>query len=78
MKLIPNARRVLLRSYSQQANLIALAGIAGYNILPDKLQDALPLWLVAGLAATLLTLSIVGRLIEQPRLQEGAQDGRAE
>jgi hypothetical protein len=72
MKLIPNAGRVLLRSYSQQANLISLAGIGGYNILPEKLQDALPLWLVAGLAATLLTLSIVGRLIEQPKLHDDA------
>ena len=73
MKLIPNAKTVLLRSYSQQMQMATLAGIAGYSALPEKLQDALPVWAVLSLAAVLLTLGIVGRLIEQPKLREGEE-----
>lgn len=73
MKLIPNAGRVLLRSYSQQASMATLAGIGAYSALPEKLQDVLPTWAVLSLAAVLLCLGIVGRLIEQPRLQEGGE-----
>jgi len=69
MKMIPNARRVLLHAYSQQAQMAALAGIGAYSALPDKMQDALPMWAVLGLASVLLVLGIVGRLIEQPALQ---------
>jgi len=70
MKLIPNAKQVLLKSYSQQMQMAALAGIGGYSALPDKLQDVLPMWAVLGLASALLVLGIVGRLIEQPKLHE--------
>ncbi len=77
MKLIPNARRVLLRSYSQQAQFLALTIIGAYGALPDKLQDALPTWLVLGIACGVLVLGIIGRLIEQPALKEPA-DGPTE
>lgn len=70
MKLIPNARQVLLQSYSQQAQAAALAIIGGYQVMPEKWQDALPLPLVLGLACVALVLGIVGRLIAQPKLQE--------
>ena len=77
MKLIPNARRVLWRSYSQQAQFLALTIIGAYGAMPDKLQDALPAWLVLGVACAVLVLGIVGRLIEQPALRE-PDDGRTE
>lgn len=70
MKLIPNARQVLLRSYSQQAQGAALAIIGGYQILPEQWQNALPLGLVLGLASAALVLGIVGRLIAQPEVGE--------
>ena len=73
MKLIPNARQVLLQSYSQQAQAAALAIIGGYQLLPEKWQDALPLPLVLGLACVALVLGIVGRLIAQPKLQGPAE-----
>lgn len=76
VKLIPNARQVLLRSYSQQMQMAALAGIGAYSALPEKLQDVLPVWAVLGLAAALLVLGIVGRLIEQPKLHAEAPDGQ--
>ena len=75
MKLIPNARQVLWKSYSQQMQMATLAGIGGYSALPEKMQDVLPMWAVLGLAAVLLVLGIVGRLIKQPKLSE-ATDGQ--
>jgi len=70
MKWIPNVKKVMLHSYSQHAQMVTLAGIGGYSALPDKMQDALPMWLVLGMAAFLLTLGIVGRLIAQPKVSE--------
>lgn len=75
MKLIPNAKQVLLKSYSQQMQMAALAGIGAYSALPAKMQDVLPQWAVLGLAAALLVLGIVGRLIAQPELK-GAENGQ--
>jgi hypothetical protein len=69
MKLIPNAKQVLRHSYSQRAQGVALALIGGYGLLPDKMQDALPMPAVMGLACVALVLGIVGRLIAQPELQ---------
>lgn len=76
MKLIPNARQVLLKSYSQQMQMAALAGIGAYTALPEKMQDVIPPWAVLGLAAVLLVLGIVGRLIDQPKLHPGSPDGQ--
>jgi hypothetical protein len=73
MKLIPNARQVMLHSYSQRAQGVALALIGGYGLLPDKMQDALPMPAVMGLACVALVLGIVGRLIAQPDLQPPAE-----
>jgi hypothetical protein len=70
MKLIPNATQVLLHSYSQRAQAAALALVGGYQIMPDKLQDALPPSVVMLVACLLLALGMVGRLIEQPELRE--------
>lgn len=70
MKIIPNARRVAVRAYSQIAQATALAILGAYSAMPDKLQDALPGGLVIGLACAALVLGFVGRLIEQPELQQ--------
>lgn len=77
MKLIPNARAVLLQSYSQRAQMVALAIVGGYGALPERMQDALPEWAVVAATCTALVLGIVGRLIEQPKLKE-PEDGRTE
>jgi len=77
MTLIPNAKQVLLHSYSQRAQAVALALIGGYGVLPDKWQDALPMPWVMGMACVALVLGIVGRLIVQPALHEGENDGCA-
>jgi hypothetical protein len=68
MKLIPNAKQVALRSYSQRAQGVALALIGGYGVMPEKWQDALPMPAVMGLACAALVLGIFGRLVAQPSL----------
>jgi hypothetical protein len=69
MQWIPNARQVLLRSYSQRAQALALALVGGYQMLPDRMQDALPASVVMLVACAILLLGMVGRLIEQPELR---------
>jgi len=59
---------VLWHAYSQRLQMAVLAGIAAYNILPAKLQDAIPPWFAMAFVAVLLTLGIVSRLIAQPEL----------
>ena len=69
MKWIPNATQVLLHAYSQRAQAAALALVGGYQLMPDKLQDALPASVVMIVACVLLLFGMVGRLIEQPELR---------
>jgi hypothetical protein len=76
MKLIPNAKQVLLHSYSQRAQGAALAIIGGYQVLPEKWQDALSAPWVMGMACAALVLGIVGRLIAQPELQKPTEGGQ--
>ena len=71
MQLIPNWRSAL-RMYSIQAQTINLAGIAAWQALPDKWQDAVPPSVLLGLVAVFLTLGIVGRLIVQPGVSKDA------
>ena len=74
MKLIPNAKKVALHSYSQNAQAAAVTLIGGYQLLPDKLQDALPVGAVMGLACVVLVLGWIGRLVQQPALHEPPKD----
>jgi hypothetical protein len=74
MKLIPNAGQVLFHAYSQQAQAAALALVGGYQMLPERLQDALPPSVVMMVACVLLVLGMFGRLVEQPKLK--AEDGQ--
>ena len=76
MKLIPNAKQVLLHSYSQRAQGAALAMIGGYSVMPDKWQDSLPMPWVMGMACLALVLGIVGRLIAQPDLAPPTEGGQ--
>lgn len=68
MELIPNATQVLLYSYSSRAQAAALALVAGYQVMPDSLREALPAPIVMMVASVVLVLGIVGRLITQPDL----------
>jgi hypothetical protein len=68
MQWIPNATQVLLHAYSTRAQAVALALVGGYQLMPDKMQDALPASVVMLVACVVLALGMVGRLIEQPAL----------
>lgn len=66
--LIPNARQVALRSYSQIAQYTAFSIIGGYQALPAEWQKEIPLQMVLVLASVALLCGIVGRLLAQPGL----------
>lgn len=68
MQLIPNAKQVALRSYSQWAMASATALLGSYGALPDKMQDLIPVPVLIGLTCTILVLGFIGRLIAQPEL----------
>ena len=64
MRLVTNWKRSL-RWFSTQAHLINLAFLGTWSTLPEKFQDALePPWVI-GIAAALIVLGVVGRVIDQ-------------
>ena len=71
MKLIPNWRKAW-RMLSVQANTINVAVLAGWSSLPDRMQDAIPVYVIVGLAIGLLVLGTIGRLIAQPAVDTKA------
>ncbi len=75
MKLIPNARQVALRSYSQWAQAASVALLGSYGALPQQMQDLIPMPVLIGLTCTILVLGFIGRLIAQPELAP-PQDGQ--
>lgn len=72
MRWIPNVKQVALQSYSQVAQMLAVTILTAYGAMPDKLQDALPVWAVMGIAIFVLLLGIIGRLVYQPGLHKPA------
>jgi hypothetical protein len=74
MKLVSNAAQVARYSISQWAQYVALSIIGGYQALPIRWQDAIPMYWVVALACIALVLGIVGRLIYQPILHAPPQN----
>jgi hypothetical protein len=76
--LVPNAKQIALKSYSQIAQYTALSIIGGYQAIPKEWQDAIPLPMVLAMASVALVCGIVGRVLAQPGLTgepaEKAQD----
>ncbi|MFA7291827.1 MAG: hypothetical protein WC023_06220 [Rhodocyclaceae bacterium] len=64
-RLVPEWRRAL-RWFSVNIPALNLAFLGTWSVLPEKFQDALPMPWVVGIAAALIVLGVVGRLIEQP------------
>jgi hypothetical protein len=60
------------RWFSVQANLLNMAFLATWALLPAKFQDALPEWLMFSIAGTLLALGVAGRLVTQDKPAPGA------
>ena len=71
MQLIPNWRKAW-RMLSVQANTINVAVLAGWSSLPARMQDAIPFYVIVGLAIGLLVLGTIGRLIAQPAIDTKA------
>lgn len=65
LEFVPNARRCL-RWFSVQIPAANLAFLGIWSALPERFQDALPSSWVMGIAATLIILGVIGRLIAQP------------
>jgi hypothetical protein len=59
------------RWLSVQIPALNLAFLATWAMLPAKFQDALPAHWVVAIAAGLLVLGVLGRLIKQDRATEG-------
>lgn len=53
------------RWFSMQAMALSTALLASWAVLPEKLQDAIPHPWPAVIAAGLLVLGMVGRLVKQ-------------
>lgn len=64
MKLVPNWRKAR-KWLSIQIPAINIAFLGTWAVLPQKFQDALPVWAVVAIAVALLVLGMVGRLIQQ-------------
>ena len=54
------------RWFSTQVPALNIAFLGTWSALPQKFQDALPLPWVIGIAAGLIVLGVIGRLIDQP------------
>lgn len=68
MQLIPNARRAW-RMFSVQAMTLAGALQGAWLALPPDLTQHVPAGAVHGVTLTLLVAGIVGRLVQQPKVQ---------
>ena len=69
MKIISNWKRAWLM-FSVQAQAAALAILGTWQVFPDDLKSGIPSGLVAWVSMGLLVFGIVGRLIEQPKVQQ--------
>ena len=71
MKLIDNWRSCL-KWFSVQFPAINLAFLGTWSALPSKFQDALPMSWVIGIAAVLIVLGVIGRLIDQGKTKDSS------
>lgn len=80
MKLIPHWR-TMWRSWSVRLNAVGLALLswfavdpvsllAVWNMMPAGVRDLIPTQIVSILGAVLFALSMIARLVRQPKLQE--------
>ena len=69
MKLVDNWRQAW-RMLSVQIPTINIAFLGTWSALPEKFQDVLPMPWVLGIAVVLIVFGVVGRLIDQPKVQK--------
>lgn len=69
MQLVPNWRR-MWRAFSVQAMTLALAIQGAWAGVPDELKANIPPKLVLWITVGLLVAGIVGRMVDQPKVEE--------
>jgi hypothetical protein len=84
LKLLPHWR-VLWRSWSVRLNALGIlilglfafdpvALLAVWNMMPNPVRDLIPEQFLSILGALLFSLSLIARLVRQPKLQEKIDD----
>ena len=68
MHLIPNWNKSW-KFFSVNIPALNVAFLGTWSVLPAKFQDSLPMPWVMGIAAALIVLGVVGRLIDQPKIK---------
>jgi hypothetical protein len=76
LTLIPNWRKAF-RMFSIQAMSAAILVQSVWGTLDSDMRASIPVWCVRALTVALLLLGIVGRLVDQPKVQH-APDAPAE
>ncbi len=80
MKLVPHWR-VLWRSWSVRLNALGIAVLAWFavdpvsllavwNMMPSAVRDLIPEQFLSAIGAALFALSMIARLVRQPKMQE--------
>lgn len=72
MRIIPEWRRAW-RMISVQCMTVALAMQAAWAAVPADLRDTVPPSAATIITVVLLTAGIIGRLVQQPKVKEGAK-----
>ena len=75
MKLLHNWRRVLLCAWSSRLIILA-AVLSGIEVVLPLFAAAVPAGYFAIASFAVTALALVARLVAQPKLHEGSQDGR--
>lgn len=75
MKLLHNWRRVLLCAWSSRLIILA-AVLSGIEVVLPLFAAAVPAGYFAIASFAVTALALVARLVAQPKLHEGGQDGR--
>lgn len=71
MTLIPEWRKCL-RMFSVQAMVLATAIQGAWAFIPPEMQATVPEGWVRVITVVLLVLGVIGRLVVQPKVSEGA------
>jgi uncharacterized membrane protein (UPF0136 family) len=72
MKLVDNAKS-WYKMFSVQANALNISFLATWGMLPEKFQSAIPISVVFGIAAGLLVLGTIGRLVKQDSVNDSTK-----
>lgn len=70
--LIPHWRHAY-KFFSVQSAAVQAAVLVGWAQMPDDMKQALPSWLLPGIAMFVLVVGVIGRMTKQPGVPGGDQ-----